>query len=133
MMHWNEIETRWGEFSKKAHSNWNKLTEDQINKIGGKRDELSHLIQSCYHCDQTEAENQIELWLSNLLGSSHLAEVEQPGVKQSEVEQSEFNQLFNSQLLHQVTLDDKLKENQNSVETIREQDEIVGSPYHKGY
>lgn len=128
MISWIDVNADWAEYGKKAHSNWNKLTQDQINKIDGERHELSRLIQSCYQCDQQEAERQIELWLSNLLGSSHLSEVEQ-----AEVKQSGFDQLYNSHLLHQATLDEKLKENQDSVETIIDRDEIVGSPYHKGY
>ncbi len=125
MINWTDVNTNWVEYSKKVHSNWSRLTQDQIDNVNGNRHELSRLIQLSYLCDEQEAENQIELWLGNLLGTNHLSE--QPG------DQSGFDQLYNSQLLHQVTLDDKLKENQDSVETIREQDEIVGSPYHKGY
>ena len=110
MVNWTDIQAHWAEYRKKVQSNWNKLTLDQINKLDGKRDDLSRLIQSSYRCNQQEAESQIELWLSNLLGLS--------------------NPLENK---HDAKLDDKLKENQDSAETIVERDEIVGSPYHKGY
>jgi len=110
MVNWTDVQAHWAEYRKKVHSNWNKLTLDQINEVDGIRDELSRLIQSSYQCNQQEAESQIELWLSNLLGLS--------------------NSLENN---HDAMLNDKLKENQDSVETIIERDEIVGSPYHKGY
>ena len=132
MINWTDVKANWVEYSKKAHSNWSKLTQEQINNVGGNRQELSRLIQFAYQCDQKVAENQIELWLSNLLGSSHLAEVKQSGVEQPGVKQG-FDQLFNSHLHHEATLDDKLKDHQDSAETIVERDEIVGSPYHKGY
>lgn len=106
MINWTDVEAHWAEYSKKAHSNWNKLTEDQISNVQGKRDELLRLIQSNYQCNQTEAEEQIAIWLSNLLGNSQA---------------------------HDAGLENKLKDNQDTAETITERDEIVGSPYHKGY
>jgi hypothetical protein len=105
-MEWYEITSDWAMYSKKVQSNWNKLPIEQITSLNGNHAGLSSLIKKYYQCSEEEAEAQIQLWLSNLLGHSK-----------------------------SITdnLDEKLKDNQDSAETIVERDEIVGSPYHKGY
>lgn len=106
-MDWFEITSDWAMYSKKVQSNWNKLPIEQVASLNGNHAGLSSLIQKHYQCSAEEAEVQIQLWLSNLLGSSKYSIAD--------------------------NLDEKLKDNQDSAETIVERDEIVGSPFHKGY
>lgn len=105
-MDWQEITSDWAMYSKKVQSNWNKLPIDQITSLNGDRNGLSNLIQKHYNCSADRAETEIQLWLGNLLGRSKSTA---------------------------DNLDEKLKDNQDSAETIVERDEIVGSPFHKGY
>src|SRR6476469_8269056 len=109
-MNWNDVAGNWAEYSKKAHSNWTLLTQEQLQNSDGSREALSALIQSAYGYNEQEASKQIDDWLSNLLGHS-----EQPDAK-----------------LDEKLLDKKLKDNQDTAETIAERDEVLGSPYHKG-
>ncbi len=107
-MEWNEVADNWAEYSNKARSNWNKLSSDQLAELNGDQQSLSNLIQNVYQCTADEANNEIGLWLSNLLGA-------------------------NTNPNAAANLDQKLKANQDTAETIVERDEIVGSPFHKGY
>ncbi|HSI44232.1 MAG TPA: hypothetical protein VK949_07810 [Methylotenera sp.] len=105
MMNWNDVAGDWAEYSKKAHSNWNKLSLEQVQKTDGSRDALSKLIQAGYQCNTQEAESQIDDWLNNLMGHTQT---------------------------YDESIDEKLKENQDTAETIEEQNEVMGSPYHRG-
>lgn len=108
-MNWQDVEMNWPEMSKKVKSNWKHLSKDEIDATQGDPASLSTLIQKTYHCDAREADQQLELWLSNLLGSA-----ENP-------------------IIHDPALEAKLEENLDTPETIEERDAVIGSPYHKGY
>jgi len=108
-MNWSEVQTNWPEISNKAKSNWNKLDEDEVDSTLGNPALLSELIQKQYGCDPETAEQQLEEWLQNLLGTTQDQQVNDPA------------------------LDEKLDANLDTPETIEERDTIIGSPYHKGY
>jgi hypothetical protein len=107
-MNWQDVMNNWPEVSKKARSNWNKLSIEMLLATRGERADLSRLIQQDYGCTVQEADAQLEEWLHNLLGHTQNPMAKNPA------------------------LDEKLEANQDTPETIAKQDEIVGSPYHKG-
>lgn len=59
-MNWDIIEGHWKEFKGKAKEQWGKLTEDRLDVIGGKREQLKGEIQSAYGISKDEAEKQIK-------------------------------------------------------------------------
>ena len=59
-MNWNQ--GNWKQFKGKVQQNWGKLTDDQLDVIDGKRQQLSGKIQEAYGCSQDEAEKQITDW-----------------------------------------------------------------------
>lgn len=108
-MNWHDVEVNWDEIRKKVKSNWKQLPEEEVDATQGKPAQLSALIQKEYRVSDREADQQMEEWLSNLLGSTQ------------------------DHLVNDPALDDKLEENLDTPETIEERDTIIGSPYHKGY
>ncbi|ANG62713.1 general stress protein CsbD [Marinobacterium aestuarii] len=58
-MNWDIVEGNWKQFKGKVKTQWGKLTDDHLDKIGGKRDALVGRIQEAYGVSKDEAEAQI--------------------------------------------------------------------------
>ena len=65
-MNWDRIEGNWKQFTGKAKEKWGELTDDDMSKIGGKRDQLVGRIQERYGIGKDEAEKQVRDFESNL-------------------------------------------------------------------
>ena len=65
-MNWDRIEGNWKQFKGKVKEQWGKLTDDEIDKIAGRRDQLAGKIQECYGIGKDEAERQLKAWESDL-------------------------------------------------------------------
>jgi uncharacterized protein YjbJ (UPF0337 family) len=61
-MNWDRIEGNWKQISGRAKSQWGKLTDDELNVVAGKRDQLSGIIQERYGIAKDEAEKQMDAW-----------------------------------------------------------------------
>ena len=61
-MNWDQIEGRWKEFKGKAKQQWGKLTDDDLDVVEGKRDELVGKVQHAYGVSREEADKQISTW-----------------------------------------------------------------------
>lgn len=64
-MNWDIIEGNWKKFKGKAKSKWGKLTDDQLDEVAGKRDQLSGKIQETYGVSKDEADEQIRQFEQN--------------------------------------------------------------------
>jgi uncharacterized protein YjbJ (UPF0337 family) len=62
-MKWDRIEGQWGQVKGKAREQWGKLTDDDVDVMGGKLDQLVGKIQERYAIKQEEAEHQVATWL----------------------------------------------------------------------
>jgi uncharacterized protein YjbJ (UPF0337 family) len=58
-MNWDRVEGNWKQFKGKVKEQWGKLTDDELDTIGGKRDQLAGKIQESYGVGKDEAERQI--------------------------------------------------------------------------
>ena len=65
-MNWDTIAGNWKQFQGKARQQWGKLTDDDLELIKGKRDELAGRIQERYGIAKDEAERQIDDWTPNV-------------------------------------------------------------------
>jgi len=65
-MNWDRIEGNWMEFKGKAKQNWGKLTDDDVNVIEGKRQELAGRLQQRYGYAKDQAEKEIDSWLKTV-------------------------------------------------------------------
>lgn len=59
-MNWDIAEGNWKQFKGKVQTQWGKLTDDHLDQIGGKRQQLSGKIQEAYGVSKDEAEKQIK-------------------------------------------------------------------------
>lgn len=65
-MNWDRIEGNWKQFSGKAQQQWGKLTNDDLDVVEGRRNELVGKIQERYGIAKDEAERQVDTWLQNM-------------------------------------------------------------------
>jgi len=61
-MNWNVIEGNWKQAKGKVKEQWGKLTDDQLDMVSGRRDQLVGKIQECYGIARDEAERQVKDW-----------------------------------------------------------------------
>lgn len=59
VMNWNVIEGNWNQYKGQIKAQWGKLTDDHLDVIAGKRDQLAGQIQESYGVAQDEADKQI--------------------------------------------------------------------------
>jgi uncharacterized protein YjbJ (UPF0337 family) len=59
-MNWDTVKGDWKKFSGKVRESWGKLTDDQLDVIAGKRDQLIGAIQKGYGIARDEAERQVQ-------------------------------------------------------------------------
>ena len=61
-MNQDRVEGNWLEFKGKVKEQWGKLTDDDLDVIAGKRDQLLGKIQQRHGIDLEEAEKQVTTW-----------------------------------------------------------------------
>jgi uncharacterized protein YjbJ (UPF0337 family) len=62
-MAWDRIEGNWREFKGKARKQWGKLTDDDLEVVAGRQEELAGRIQQRYGIEKDEAHRQIAEWM----------------------------------------------------------------------
>lgn len=61
-MNWDRIEGNWKQLKGSALQQWGRITDDQLDVIAGKRDQLAGKIQEAYGVTKEEAEKQLNDW-----------------------------------------------------------------------
>lgn len=61
-MNWDQIKGKWTQFKGKAKEQWGNLTDDDLDRIEGNRDQLLGRIQERYGIAKEEAERQVDDW-----------------------------------------------------------------------
>jgi uncharacterized protein YjbJ (UPF0337 family) len=62
-MNWTQIEGKWDQVKGQVRSQWAKLTDDDVNNLAGKKDQLVGKIVERYGVAKDDAEQQIDAWL----------------------------------------------------------------------
>jgi len=74
-MNWDQLEGKWKQMKGSVRSRWGKLTDDDLETISGKKDQLIGRIQERYGIHKDEAERQVDDW-NQTLGEENEAERE---------------------------------------------------------
>ncbi len=61
-LNWDKIEDNWKQLMVSAKENWGKLTEQDFERISGKREPLISQIQETYGVTRREADKQVWDW-----------------------------------------------------------------------
>lgn len=61
-MNWDRIEGNWKQCKGSVKEQWGKLTDDHLDQIAGKRDQLVGKIQENYGIAKDESERQVKDW-----------------------------------------------------------------------
>ncbi|MER9891341.1 CsbD family protein [Mesorhizobium sp. M0119] len=61
-MNWDQIKGKWTQFKGKAKEQWGDLTDDDLDRIEGNREQLLGRIQERYGIAKEEAERQVDDW-----------------------------------------------------------------------
>jgi uncharacterized protein YjbJ (UPF0337 family) len=62
---WNIVEGKWKELKGHAREKWGKLTDDELEEIGGKKDVLVAKLQQKYGYAADEANKQADEWATH--------------------------------------------------------------------
>jgi uncharacterized protein YjbJ (UPF0337 family) len=62
-MHWDVIEGNWKQFRGRVKEKWSERSEDDLEAINGRRDELAQRIQKRYAVEKSKAHREIEDWM----------------------------------------------------------------------
>ena len=62
-MDWNQVQGNWKQLKGKAKIKWGKLTDDEIDVVEGRRDELVGKIQQRYGIAKDQAEREVDDWM----------------------------------------------------------------------
>jgi len=63
-MNWDRIEGNWKQFKGSARRQWGRLTEDDLDVVAGKREQLAGKIQEAYGITREASEKQLAEWLA---------------------------------------------------------------------
>ena len=65
-MDWDRISGDWDAWKDRIQERWGRLTEDHLDLIAGRRDQLANRIGEVYGISRDEAERQLRNWERNL-------------------------------------------------------------------
>lgn len=65
-MNWDRVQGNWKQVMGKAREKWGKLSNDDIDVIGGRRDQLVGRLQERYGIAKDVAQKQADEWADAL-------------------------------------------------------------------
>lgn len=64
-MNWTQIEGKWDQVKGRVRSQWGKLTDDDVDQIQGRSEQLIGKLQNRYGIAREEAQRQFDAWESS--------------------------------------------------------------------
>lgn len=61
-MNWEQAKGRWNQWKAPAKVKWSRLTDNDLEMIDGRRDQLISKLQERYGIAREEAEKQVNRW-----------------------------------------------------------------------
>lgn len=65
-MNWDRVEGNWKQIKGKVREQWGNLTENDLEKINGHRDQLEGILQERYGLAKDAAKKHVDDWLNTL-------------------------------------------------------------------
>ena len=65
-MNWDQIRAQWKDVKGKARVKWGKLTDDELSRVRGNREQLEAALQKRYGIAKEDAQQQIDQWAQKL-------------------------------------------------------------------
>jgi uncharacterized protein YjbJ (UPF0337 family) len=65
-MEWERIQANWAGFRALVRARWARITEQQLDAIGGRREQLVLQVQALYGISLGMAQMQVESWQGQL-------------------------------------------------------------------
>jgi uncharacterized protein YjbJ (UPF0337 family) len=59
-MNWDQIEGNWKQFKGKVKEKWGKLTDDDLDRAAGRREQLVGRLQERYGWHKEQAEKELD-------------------------------------------------------------------------
>ena len=63
-MNWDQVEGQWKQVKGKIREQWGKLTDSDLDQIGGKKDKLLGMLQQRYGYQKEQAQAELDRYLS---------------------------------------------------------------------
>ncbi len=61
-MNWDRIEGNWKQIKGRVKAQWGDLTDDDLDVVAGRREQLAGKVQERYGIAKDEAERQVASW-----------------------------------------------------------------------
>ena len=65
-MNWDTIEGNWKQMAGKVKQQWGNLTDDDLAKVSGKREELEGVLQTRYGYSKEQVKKELDTWSAKL-------------------------------------------------------------------
>lgn len=65
-MNWDRVQGNWKQFTGKVKEQWGKLTDADISKINGNREQLEGQLQAKYGYAKDKAKQEVDNWTNRL-------------------------------------------------------------------
>jgi uncharacterized protein YjbJ (UPF0337 family) len=59
-MNWDQVEGNWKQVKGKVKEQWGRLTDDDLSRLSGRRDQLVGKIQESYGYERERAEREVD-------------------------------------------------------------------------
>jgi uncharacterized protein YjbJ (UPF0337 family) len=65
-MDWNRVEGNWKQVKGQVKEKWGKLTDDELDKMNGRREQLEGKIQERYGIAKEQAKKDVDAWFNTV-------------------------------------------------------------------
>lgn len=70
-MNWDQVEGNWKQFRGRVKEKWGELTDDDLDKIAGRRDRLEGVLQERYGKLREEVKEEVDEWMKAQTSEPH--------------------------------------------------------------
>ncbi len=64
-MEWNRVDENWKQVKGKVKEKWGKLTDDDLDVVAGRRDQLEGKIQERYGIAKDQVRKDLDNWVNS--------------------------------------------------------------------